>query len=196
MIEKIKLSLSNKLSSARYQHTLAVAETAARLASKYKMDSQKAYLAGLLHDCARAMSDEQLLQLAKQQQLVTSWVEKQMPMLLHGPVGAYLANRDYGINDKEILGAIRYHTTGRPAMTGLEQLIYVADVVEPSRKFHCVHEMREKVNNTEQLLQATESLLANALIFNINNKSLIHPLSIEALNWMRNKINNSNNIRR
>lgn len=118
----------------RYEHTLGVAFTAASLAMRYKADVKQAQIAGLLHDCAKCMTNEERLTLCRKNKLEVTAVEKANPFLLHAKVGAFLAKDKYGIQDADILSAVRYHTTGRPAMSMLEKIVFIADYIEPSRK--------------------------------------------------------------
>ncbi|MCI8529201.1 MAG: HD domain-containing protein [Lachnospiraceae bacterium] len=117
----------------RYEHTLGVAFTAAALAMRYDCDIQDAQTAGLLHDCAKCMSDEKRLAICKKRQIHMTEVEKKSPFLLHAKVGAYLAAEKYGIKNQDILNAIQNHTTGRPGMSSLEKIIFIADYIEPGR---------------------------------------------------------------
>ncbi len=118
----------------RYEHTLGVAFTAASLAMRYGADVKQAQVAGLLHDCAKCMTNEERLSICKKNKLEVTPVEKANPFLLHAKVGAFLAKEKYGIQDEEILSAVRFHTTGRPNMTLLEKIVFTADYIEPSRK--------------------------------------------------------------
>lgn len=132
-IQKIRKELSKELDFKRYEHTLGVAYTAACMAMRYGCDTNKAYLAGLLHDCAKCMTHEERLNYCKKHKLEVTSYEKQNPALLHAKVGAELVKRKYDINDEEIISAVRYHTTGKPEMTLLEKIIFVADYLEPHR---------------------------------------------------------------
>ena len=125
-INEIESELSTVLNSRRYQHTLGVSYTAASLAMCYGCNIEKARIAGLLHDCAKCLSDTELLQTAREHELPISESEEADPYLLHGKVGAYFAENKYGITDPDILSAIVFHTTGRPNMTLLEEIIFVA----------------------------------------------------------------------
>lgn len=118
----------------RYEHTLGVAFTAASLAMRYGADVKQAQVAGLLHDCAKCMTNEERMSICKKNKLEVTPVEKANPFLLHAKVGAFLAKEKYGIQDEEILSAVRFHTTGRPNMTLLEKIVFTADYIEPSRK--------------------------------------------------------------
>ncbi|MCI9486294.1 MAG: nicotinate-nucleotide adenylyltransferase [Lachnospiraceae bacterium] len=129
----IKEKLRHKLGIGRFEHTLGVAYTAACLAMRYGCSAEDAELAGLLHDCAKQYDNETLMKKCSKYKLPVSEAERKNPSLLHAKLGAYLAKQKYDVNDVRILDAIRYHTTGRPAMTLLEKIIYVADYIEPRR---------------------------------------------------------------
>jgi len=132
-IQKIRKQLGKELDFKRYEHTLGVAYTAACMAMRYGCDMSKAYLAGLLHDCAKCMTHEERLNYCKKHKLEVTEYEKQNPALLHAKVGADLCYRKYDVKDEEIALAVRYHTTGRPGMTLLEKIIFIADYLEPHR---------------------------------------------------------------
>lgn len=129
----IKEKLCHKLSIGRYEHTLGVAYTAACLAMRYDCDPEAAELAGLLHDCAKQYDNETLIKKCLKHHIPVSETERKNPSLLHAKLGAHLAKQKYDVDNTDILNAIRYHTTGRPAMTLLEKIIYVADYIEPRR---------------------------------------------------------------
>lgn len=133
-MDEVKGELECRLKPGRYQHTLGVAETAQRLAARFGVDPQRAYLAGLLHDCAKWMRYEDMVQLVRGNVADVDEAELNMEPVLHAPAGMLIAQRDYGVRDPEILSAIRKHTLGGAGMTPLEKLIYVADFVEPNRK--------------------------------------------------------------
>ncbi len=132
-VRKLTKAMEETLSGKRFQHTLGVAYTAAAMAMKYEVDVKKALIAGLLHDCAKCMSDEKLLKLSEKENIEVTDVERRNPYLLHAKVGAMFASKEYDIDDEEILDAITYHTTGRPGMTDLDKIVFVADYIEPGR---------------------------------------------------------------
>lgn len=133
-IEKIRESIKNILSENRYRHVLGVEEVCIDLALIYESDTQKAGIAGLLHDCAKHLPEEELIRECRKYNLPISESEMKAPYLLHAKLGALYANKLYGVTDEDILNAIAYHTTGRPAMSVLEKIVYVADYIEPCRK--------------------------------------------------------------
>lgn len=118
----------------RFRHTMRVADTAACLAMRYEASVESAYLAGLLHDAAKCLSDAEILEECKKYNLPVKEVEEKNAYLLHAKLGAYYAKEDFGIEDPEILSAISYHTTGKPDMSLLEKIIFTADYIEPGRK--------------------------------------------------------------
>ena len=131
--EEICAALQATLKPGRYIHTLGVAETALRLAPRYGVDPARAELAGLLHDCAKYMPIEEMRGLvvgtvpdADDEELATVSV-------LHAPAGAVWAAREFGVQDRGILSAIRKHTLGDGQMSALDALIYTADFIEPNR---------------------------------------------------------------
>jgi len=130
---EIEEKLKNVLKPSRYTHTIGVAYTAASLAMKYDCNINKAFLAGLLHDCAKAYESECYISMCQKFNLDVSVYEEKNPQLLHSKLGGYLAGCDYGVSDSEIINSIIYHTTGKPDMTLLEKIIYVADYIEPGR---------------------------------------------------------------
>ena len=130
----IQNKLSKKLSENRFNHSLGVSYTAASLAMKYNVDVYKARMAGLLHDCAKYLSDEDILEKCIKHDINITKEENKQPHLLHGKLGAYYASNKYGIDDGEILEAIRCHTTGKPNMNLLEKILFIADYIEPNRK--------------------------------------------------------------
>ena len=132
-ITLIKKNLSKKLTPSRYEHTLGVAYTSAALAMRYGYDMDKAFMAGLLHDCAKYLSGERLLEKCSKYNIAVTDAERIQPDLLHAKVGAYFAEYRHGVADSEICHAICCHTTGCPDMNLLDMIVYVADYIEPDR---------------------------------------------------------------
>lgn len=130
----IKKTLKESLSEERYNHTLGTADCALKLAKKYGLDEKKAYLAGLLHDCAKCKSNDELLKIIKQELKNIDEGELQNYKTLHAPVGEYFARTMYNIDDSEILNAIRYHTIGRVNMSLFEKIIFLADKIEENTR--------------------------------------------------------------
>ena len=131
-VELIK-TLEQELSYKRFIHTLSVAGTASSLAMCYGADLEKAETAGLLHDCAKCMDVRKMQKVCEKAGLTVSSFEADSGSLLHSKAGSVLATEKYGITDPDMINAIRYHTTGRPGMSLLEKIIFVADYIEPGR---------------------------------------------------------------
>ncbi len=134
-LPQIEDALRGILKPHRFYHTQGVRYTACALAMRFGCDLMRAEKAGLLHDCAKYMSGDALLTYCREHALPVEAVEEKSPHLLHGKVGADMAEKIYGVTDPEILSAIRFHTVGRPAMTLLEKIIFVADYIEPGREY-------------------------------------------------------------
>lgn len=138
-MKKIKKYLKKRLTKERYQHTLGVAHTAVAMAMRYNPDTsnaefiKRAETAGLLHDCAKCMDNDKKIKICEKNNIPCSDFEISHPYLLHGKVGAYIAKNKFDILDEDILQAITWHTTGRPEMSLLEKIIFIADYIEPSR---------------------------------------------------------------
>ncbi|SFA71867.1 putative HD superfamily hydrolase of NAD metabolism [Acetitomaculum ruminis DSM 5522] len=140
----IEKKLNDNLDENRYNHTLGVAYTSACLAMRYDYDIKKARLAGLLHDCAKCLSHEERIELCKNENVDISEAEYQNPSLLHAKAGAIVAVKEYNVDDDEILSAIRCHTTGKPNMSLLDKIIYIADFIEPTRReISCLPDIRK-----------------------------------------------------
>lgn len=126
-------NLKRKLAPMRYEHSLSVSYTCMNLAMRYGCDLDKAELAGLLHDCGKRYSDDIILKKCLKHGLEVTDAEYRALPVLHAKYGAWLAEHKYQITDREILDAIGCHTTGRPEMTTLDKILYIADYIEPRR---------------------------------------------------------------
>lgn len=131
--QKIAKRLHKYLDDDRMWHTLGVMHTAAAMAMHYDYPVEKAQLAGLLHDCAKCIPTAKKLKLCKKNQIPVTPFELEHPFLLHAKLGAWIAREKYDVTDPEVLQAITWHTTGRPDMTLLDKIIYIADYIEPAR---------------------------------------------------------------
>ena len=132
--QKLRKELEKQLKPDRFDHTLGVAYTSASMAFIYGVDVQKALIAGMLHDCAKCMSHEEQIKICEKNNIEITEVERRNHSLLHAKVGMFLAKDKYEIYDSEILGAIRWHTTGKEDMSLLEKIVYIADFIEPNRR--------------------------------------------------------------
>lgn len=181
LVQLAEERLAKKLTPELYAHCAGVAETAARLATQLGCDPEQARLAGWLHDCAREWSPTQLLRFAHANGIEIDKISRCQPILLHGPVGAILA-QNWGLHDYEILSAIRYHTLGYPGMSLLAQIIYIADKIEPGRLYPGVDQLRKKVTNNfnDGLIET----VAQSISYVLQKRQIIHPLTITFYNWL------------
>jgi len=146
--------LKNNLSEKRYQHSLGTGECARDLAPKYNINPDKAYITGLLHDCAKCFSNEKLLEIINEH-LEIDESEKISYKTWHAPVSAYIVQKEFGVKDKEIISAIRWHTIGKIGMTDFEKLIYLADKIEPrTREDYYIEKISKHLNEPNGLNKA------------------------------------------
>ena len=156
--EKMIQWLTMQLSPQRLAHSLGVEATCQQLAEIHNVDVERAALAGLVHDCAKSMTDDQLIQAAQVYEIpYDKWMQCNTG-LLHAPVGAALARQTFGIDEPSVLQAIRLHTLGGYDMTPLDMIVYLADMIEPTRSYRGVQVLRRqaRVNLNSTLLTAIQ----------------------------------------
>jgi predicted HD superfamily hydrolase involved in NAD metabolism len=171
-----------RLSEKRYAHTLRVADTAERLARIHGLDQARVRLAALLHDVARETEPDEFLRLAAAWDLAVGEPERESPKLLHAPLAAELARRELGVEDEEVLGAVRAHTVGRAGMGSLALALYVADKIEPARDYPSVERLRKLAS--EDLREAAAEALRRVIAHNEERGRPIHPSSRAMLEWL------------
>ncbi|MEN6391922.1 MAG: bis(5'-nucleosyl)-tetraphosphatase (symmetrical) YqeK [Syntrophomonas sp.] len=169
-----------KLSKHRFKHSLQVAEVARELAQHYQEDADKAYLIGLLHDYAKGISSEELLAIAEKNGLLQDEMERQVPDLLHAPVGSWLVRHELKIEDGDILQAIRFHTLGDLNMNVMDKIIYLADMIEPGRDYP--GQERLKCLAFRDLDDAMLFGLESTIRYCLDQGRLLHPRTIEVRN--------------
>jgi len=140
---KIKQDLSSMLSEKRYNHSIAVAIQAFKLAEIYNEDTAKAFIAGLVHDCCKEMTKEEQLKIINQFDIMLTDIEKSEPNIWHGYAASGYITEKWGINDKDICSAVKYHTCGKGNMTLLEKIIFVADLTSEDRNYPDGEKIRE-----------------------------------------------------
>lgn len=161
-VPEIRKHLKKKLDAYRYEHTLGVEFTCQALAMRYGYDLDKADLAGLLHDSAKRFEDPVMLQKCLDRNIPVTAEEERDPSLLHAKLGAWMTEHKYEVDDPEILSAITCHTTGKPGMSLLDKILYVADYIEPRRsKAANLTAMRKLafIDLDEACLEIMESIL-------------------------------------
>lgn len=180
--KKMNEYLKKNLKEARYIHSIGVMNTAVKMAKLYGCDSNKAKIAGLIHDCAKEMDKDKILQLCKSKGYSIDYVETKNPGIMHGTAGAIIAEDVMEVDDNDILSAIEYHTTGKKNMTLLEKIIYLADYIEPSRDFPGVDKLREEAfkNLNRAVLMGFDSTIKLVL----DKGGLIHQNTTDARNYI------------
>ncbi|MDQ0197223.1 bis(5'-nucleosyl)-tetraphosphatase (symmetrical) YqeK [Neobacillus ginsengisoli] len=182
--EALKI-VKEQLTEHRYQHTLGVVETAIQLAEKYGADVVKAEMAAIFHDYAKFRSKEEMKEIIKEQGFPHDLLEFNGE-LWHAPVGAYLVEKEAGITDREILDAIRFHTSGRINMTLLDKVVYLADYIEPGRHFPGVDEVREIAK--ESLDKALIKAIQNTILFLMKKNQTVYPDTFHTYNDLVQKL--------
>ncbi len=183
-LDGIRESLKKRLKEKRYLHSVGVEEVACDMALLYGCDMEKAGIAGILHDCAKYLTGQQLLEECVKYHIPVTDIERKCPHLLHAKVGALYAQIKYGVQDKEIISAITYHTTGRPAMGLLEKIIFTADYIEPYRKpLPGIWGIREMAYS--DLDKAVEMVLENMLDYLQESGGDIDALTFETYQYYR-----------
>lgn len=184
-MEVIRKRLKKELDSYRYQHTLGVMYTAASMAMRYSVDLTDAMLAGLLHDCAKCIPDDEKIRMCEKYQIHLTDIELQNTALIHPKLGAYLAKKEYGVEKSEILDAIAWHTTGHPKMTDLEKIIFIADYIEPGRiSAPNLSEIRKI--SFENLDIAMFRILDDTLLYLAKKGGVIDPATEETYRYYKN----------
>lgn len=177
--------LKPQLTEERYNHTVRVMETAVQLAHTYGVDEKKAEIAAIFHDYAKNRPNSEL-----KRWIESTYLSKDLlhyhHELWHGPVGALMLEKEVGLQDKEILDAIAFHTTGRTHMTDLDKVIYLADYIEPGRKFPGIEEVRKCA--WEDLDYGCWMAAKNTVAFLMSKNQPIYPETFHAYNALTNKI--------
>lgn len=186
--EQMKKKLSTMLTEHRYTHSLGVMETAEKMAKTFGVNPESAYVAGLLHDCAKQIDRGVQLKMCEERGIEIDDIKKSAPSLVHADLGASVAETEFGVKDKDILNAIKYHTLGRKNMSALEKILFLADIIEPNRRdFEGLSELR----------RLCETDLDEAMFFgltlsikNVERKGrILHTQTIEAQDFYKTLLN-------
>lgn len=178
-MEQLLAKVKPRMPEKRYIHTLGVMATAMELAEIFGEDPKKAETAAIIHDVAKYADLDWMKQVVVTEQLdleLLHWNAE----IMHGPVGAVVARDEFGVADEDILNAIRHHTTGRVGMSKLEKIVYVADMIEPNRKFDGVERLRDIAR--VDLDAAMKACVCHTLSFLIATEQKIYPCSIACYN--------------
>ena len=182
-LNEIEIKIKEMLPEKRLKHSKNVAKCASKLSEIYGYNKDEAYIAGLVHDCAKYLNQEEINKYVRIYNIDLDELEINSSALSHSIIGAYIAKYQFGIDNPQVLSAIRYHTTGKANMSLLEKIIYIADLIEENREFSGVKELRELVYEGK-LDKAIFNSLNNTIKFVIDNNQPIHQRSIEARNYL------------
>lgn len=175
-IIKLQHRIEKKLDEYRYEHTLGVMYTAGALAMCHEVDLNEALLAGLLHDCAKCYPDDKKFELCEKYKVDLSDVERQNTALIHAKLGAVLAREKYGVESETVCQAIATHTTGAPGMDKLQQIVFIADYIEPHRdRAGRLDEIRHAA--FEDLDEACRMILTDTLTYLSDSPKTIDPMT-------------------
>ena len=178
MTEKLEHALKPK----RLIHTMGVAETAREMAKMRGINQEKAYLAGLLHDCAKDYDRKTVVEYCASVGVELDEITKKETALVHAVLGVYIAREEYGVEEEEILSSILWHTVAKANMTPLEEVVYLADTCEPNRTFPAADEVRKLVREEkwdEAMIRALDISIAHVL----GKGTRLHPNTVEARNY-------------
>jgi nicotinate-nucleotide adenylyltransferase len=175
--------LRQLLTDKRLLHSLLVASTARDLARRHGVSEDQAAMAGLMHDCAKCLPLAQQQRIARESRLLLDRETLQSENLLHGPVGAVVAEREFGVRDPNVLSAIRCHTTGKVGMLPLDMIVYLADKIEPSRRsYPALEKVRELAQS--DLVAAMRYSLESTLAYVRTQKTTPHPTTQRVADWL------------
>ncbi|MDG5786515.1 bis(5'-nucleosyl)-tetraphosphatase (symmetrical) YqeK [Evansella sp. AB-P1] len=172
-------AVEKSLKKRRFEHTLRVTEEAEILARRYNVDVKKTRLAAILHDYAKYRPVDEMKETVKQNGLSRSLLTYS-DEILHAFVGAFYVEKELHVTDRQILSAIRYHTTGRANMTPIEKVVFLADYIEPGRTFNAVEIVRDMAKL--DLDRACFFALKNIIQFIVSKDEAVYPETFEAYN--------------
>ncbi|MFB5189992.1 bis(5'-nucleosyl)-tetraphosphatase (symmetrical) YqeK [Alicyclobacillus fastidiosus] len=166
--------VKDALTPHRFRHVEGVVQASIDLAKQYGVCVEQAEIAAWLHDIAREWSWEKLRVASQTIEVPPGFAT--IPTLLHGPIGAHIGKTHYGIDDELVLDAVRYHTTGRPDMTALDMVLFVADAIEPGRDYAGVEDIREAARRS--LESAVRLSIDNTIRFLVDAGKPLFPLTV------------------
>lgn len=179
--KEIENDVKSVLSEYRFTHSLGVAKKAIELAKIYGVQEEIAKKVGIAHDIAKEMTDEEMIEYAKANNIRIDEIETVKPSLLHGKIGTDIAAKKFGFT-QDMINAIKWHTTGRENMSMLEKIIYVADKTEENRKGTRFNLEKSRELSTQNIDETLIFLMNEFITYNVKNEWLIHPETIKARN--------------
>jgi predicted HD superfamily hydrolase involved in NAD metabolism len=193
MRDRVLAWLADNVPESRLNHILRVEQMAVDLAKHYNLDVEKAATAGLMHDLAKYFKPQKLLEMARAEGLDIDPVSEATPHLLHADVSALVARDTFGVKDEEVLQAIANHTLGRPGMSLLSCIVFLADSLEPGRgntpELEALRQM-----SYQNLDRAVWLTCDYSLKYLLEKHCLIHPRTIATRNWFLQKVKNKQEL--
>lgn len=190
-LKECEAAIKPKLTPQRFYHCLCVSAEARKLAKQYGADEEKAAIAGMLHDIMKDTPREEQLKILDSFDIIMSTVESKTPKLLHAISGACYIAHELGVTDSEILGAVRWHTSGRAGMTLLEKVIFMADFISADRDYSGVKALR--VQAYQDLAQGMLAGVEFTLRELMKKSKFIEPKTVEAYNDILGQIKQQTN---
>jgi len=174
----------NKLPPGLQAHINRVSDIARELALHHSVDQDRAALGMLAHDVARAMPDQELLRHAAEFNLPVTLVERRMPVMLHGPVGAEILHREDGLTEEDLYQAVYWHTTGHPSLDQLGKVVFLADKLDPLKisRYPYLPLLRELA--LEDLDRAILEFLSRETVARATTNEMVHPATMETRNHL------------
>lgn len=189
-LEQADKWLRDNLSEKRYAHSLGTAECARELAKQFGQNEQRAYIAGLLHDCAKCFSDEKLLEIIDSYLDDVDEPERSNRKTLHAPGSYYIAKTVFGVTDEEMLSSIRWHTLGKMEMTDFEKIIFLADKIElRTRSDEYRKQITKDLYSENGLNKAILECYKETIKSLVDRNLKICPLTVEIYNNLEESIN-------
>lgn len=189
-IEQACKWLKENLNEKRYQHSLGTAECAQKLAQQFGLNEEKAYVAGLLHDCAKCFSDEKLLEIIDKYLDDVDNDERSNKKTLHAPGSFYIAKTVFGVTDLEMLSSIRWHTLGKLDMTDFEKIIFLADKIElRTRSDEYRNQITKDLDSENGLNKAILECYKETIKSLVDRNLKICPLTIQIYNQLQTFLN-------
>ncbi len=184
-INEYRTVIRERLSDYRFYHSLCVAESAKELAKRYGADENKAEVAGILHDVCKEEEPDVQLEIIKNAGMTITDFERSGKKFYHQLSGCAYAKSVLGIEDEEILGAIRYHTTGKADMTLMQEIIYLADFISADRDYDDIDSIRKEAEKGKEygMLYATAYTIKSV----VKKGKPLHPDTVSAYNWLLKK---------
>jgi predicted HD superfamily hydrolase involved in NAD metabolism len=169
------------LDKNRFLHSLGVCHTMLLLAGRFDVDSGRAFIAGLLHDCGRCVPESRMKERLSESHFGMPDEDADFPKIWHARLGALMLAEDFAIDDPKIQRAVYVHPTGAPVMSKLAKLLFIADYIEPCRSFNGVASLRNMA--FIDLERSFCLILKNKMNHVLKQGFLLHPDSRRAFDY-------------